>query len=69
MAYESLYWIPMHAYFFLKVGRKKEELFSENKDTNLPFSIHGVNLRLRLCSRYIGGKNRMTDQERFFKVR
>ena len=54
MAYESLYWIPMHAYFFLKVGRKKEELYSENKDTNLPFSTHGVNLRLRLCSRYIG---------------
>lgn len=69
MAYESLYWIPMLAYFFLKVGRKKEELSSENKDTNLPFSTHGVNLRLRLCSRYIGGKNRMTDQERFFKVR
>ena len=58
----------MRAYFFLKVGRKKEELYSENKDTNLSFSIHGVNLRLRLCSRYTGiaGKNRMTDQERFF---
>ena len=56
----------MRAYFFLKVGRKKEELYSEFKDTNLPFSIHGVNLRLRLCRRYIGGKNRMTDQERFF---
>ena len=32
----------MQAYFFLRAGRKKEELYSEIKDTNLPFSIHGV---------------------------